>query len=335
MILTVTLNAALDVTYPVAQLSPGATHRVDAPHQRAGGKGINVARVLHNASRATLATGLLGGSTGVQMRAELGVAGVPHDFTEIKDETRRTVTIVTGGSATAFNEAGPHVTSDEWQHFLTTFERLLSTADVVVCSGSLPPDLPTGQPTHQPTGQSTGHPARQPTGAYTTLCRIAAQHALPVIVDATGEALLAALPARPALVTPNRDELLETTGTRDPLDGAARLRDLGAQAVVVTLGERGLVAVTDEGTWHAQPPRALAGNPTGAGDAAVAALATGIADRTPWPQRLIAATAWSAGAVLGPYAGDVDEGIRREFADQTVVTQEPTIEEIHDSDAHR
>ena len=105
MILTVTLNPAWDVTYRVPRLTRHTSHRVGSVLQRPGGKGLNVARVLHVLGEPALATGLAGGATGALLRAALEI---PHDFAEIAGETRRTVTVV-DGDATVFNEPGPDV----------------------------------------------------------------------------------------------------------------------------------------------------------------------------------------------------------------------------------
>jgi tagatose 6-phosphate kinase len=102
MIVTVTLNPALDVTYDVAALVPHGTHRVATVRERAGGKGLNVARVLHRLGEPVLATGLLGGPTGTRIAALLADEGVPSSFVDLAGETRRTVAVVDPADATGF-----------------------------------------------------------------------------------------------------------------------------------------------------------------------------------------------------------------------------------------
>lgn len=295
MILTVTLNAALDVTYPVASLVPHSTHRVESPSARAGGKGVNVARVLHGAGEPVLATGLAGGVTGALIRADLRTAGVPEAMVYLAGESRRTVAVVAAdtGDATLFNEPGPRVSDAEWAAFLAAYDDLAGRADVVVCSGSLPPGVATD--------------------AYAELVTRAGD--VPVIVDASGPSLVAAAAAGAALLKPNLPEAVATTGQQDPVVAGRTLRDHGADAVVVSAGADGLVAVTRDGSWRATPPAPLPGNPTGAGDASVAALAAGLRTGIDWPARLCAAVAWSAGAVAAPLAGDVDATTRDRTAD--------------------
>ncbi|GAA4014517.1 1-phosphofructokinase family hexose kinase [Allokutzneria multivorans] len=273
MILTVTLNAALDITYSVPSLVPGTTHRVRKVSQRAGGKGINVARVLHQLGLPVLATGLAGGLA----------IDLPHSFAPLSASSRRTVTVVDGGGATLLNEPGPEVSSAEWLRFVDHFRILAREATVVVLSGSLPPGVPLD--------------------AYAALVSLVD---CPTIVDASGSALSHALAARPDVVKPNADELLEVTGHRSPQAGAAALVRSGARAVVASLGPEGLVAVTESESWQLAPPAFLAGNPTGAGDACVAGIAAGLHSGASWPSLLREAVALSAAAVLHPVAGGFD-----------------------------
>ena len=269
MILTVTLNPALDVTYTVDTLVPHATHRVTAVRERAGGKGLNVAAVLHALGEPVLATGLLGGATGAAVAAR---TAVPHSFTAIGGETRRTVTVVDRTDATGLWEPGPVVTPDEWGAFQEHYAALVKDADVVVLSGSLPQGLPAD--------------------AYATLVGLARRYACRSVLDSSGDALRLGGEAGPDIVKPNAAELPDI---RTP-----------QRAVVETHGPRGLIARTPEGSWHAQPPEVVTGNPTGAGDACAAALARGLRNGTPWPELLADAVALASAAVVAPLAGQID-----------------------------
>jgi tagatose 6-phosphate kinase len=107
-------------------------------------------------------------------------------------------------------------------------------------------------------------------------------------------------------VKPNSSELLGTTGRSDVAAAAAELRRRGAKAVVASLGAAGMAVFAPEGSWRAAPPTRMVGNPTGAGDAAAAALIAAAVAGAPWPDRLRDAVALSAAAVLQPTAGTVD-----------------------------
>jgi 1-phosphofructokinase family hexose kinase len=290
VILTVTLNAALDVTYRVPRLVPHASHRVSEVAQVAGGKGVNVASVLALQGVPVLATGLLGGVTGEQVGADLDTRGIRHDFAPCRGESRRAVAVVSeaDGDATVFNEPGPRVSAGEWEAFLAHLGALVErqAAAVVVASGSLPPGLPLD--------------------AHAQVVQVVRAGGARSIVDASGDALTGAVTAGPDLVKPNRDELREVTGEADPVAGAGVLQRRGARDVVVSAGPDGLVLVDREGgVTRASLAEPLRGNPTGAGDAVVAALAAGLASGAPPAKALAEAVAWSAAAVLHPLAGQV------------------------------
>jgi tagatose 6-phosphate kinase len=289
VILTVTLNPAWDVTYPVGVLDPGATHRVTRPAARAGGKGINVARVLTRMGEPALATGVLLGHTGLAVRDDLAQAGVRTAFADGGGggNTRCTVTIVeaASGRATLLNEPGPGDGDINWPALRDHLLPLIARCAVLVLSGSLPPALPVD--------------------AYADLVEAGRHSGATTILDSDGPALAAALAARPDIVKPSQDEMARVTGIRDPHRGAAALLDAGAGAVVVSAGPDGLHAVTRGESYCARPPELTAVNPTGAGDAVVAGLASGLLRRAAWPELVRVATAWSAASVLEPVAGEV------------------------------
>ncbi|MEW1700170.1 1-phosphofructokinase family hexose kinase [Streptomyces sp. NPDC093249] len=288
MILTVTLNTALDLTYRVPALTPHTSHRVTQVIERPGGKGLNVARVLAALGHETVATGFAGGPTGADLRARLAATPVLDELVETGGPTRRTVAVVdaASGDTTQLNEPGPTVTPAEWTAFRTRFTALLDGAAAVALCGSLPPGIHVG--------------------AYAELVRLARAAEVPVLLDTSGEPLRRGIAARPDLVKPNADELAQLTGSRDPLRATHEARGRGARAVVASLGPEGLLAATPEGLWRAIPPAAVKGNPTGAGDSAVAGLLSGLADDAPWPERLTRAVALSAATVLSPVAGEFD-----------------------------
>ena len=300
MILTVTLNAALDVTYDVDEVVPHRSHRVTAVRQRAGGKGVNVASVLARTGREVVATGYAGGRTGADLCADLDARGIAHRFVDGGD-ARRTVTVVSAahGDATVFNEPGPVVPAGAW----TSLVRLLGDlvrehgAGVVVLSGSLPRGLPAD--------------------ACSQLVGVARANGARAVVDMDGAALRDAVTAAPEVVKPNRHELLSATGCTDIATGVGVLRSTGARDVVVSDGAEGLLVFPLRGRpLRAWLPGTLAGNPTGAGDALVAALASGLEAGEPWPVVARRAVAWSAAAVLQPVAGEVDPDDARDLESQ-------------------
>jgi tagatose 6-phosphate kinase len=305
VILTVTPNAALDITYEVDELVVHQSHRVTAVRQRAGGKGVNVASVLARMGHPVIATGLVGGAAGDEIRADLEARGVVARFVDGGGSSRRTVNVVSAvhGDATIFNEPGPELTGPGWQSLVAGLDSLLgeSAATVVVLSGSLPPGLPDDD-------------------AYAELVDLGHAHKARVIVDADGAALRGALRSEPDLIVPNRAELAGATGIRDVAAGVTALRELGARDVLVSSGADGLVLVPEDGPgWYARLTVPLSGNPTGAGDALVAALASGLAAGSSWHQMMQDAVIWSAAAVLQPIAGEIDPDDVARLASQVVM----------------
>ncbi|GGW65912.1 sugar kinase [Streptomyces lucensis JCM 4490] len=305
MILTVTLNTALDITYRVRSLRPHTSHRVSEVAERPGGKGLNVARVLAALGHEVTATGFAGGATGRKTRELLAdTPGVTDALVPVAGATRRTIAVVDdlSGDTTQLNEPGPQVAPAEWGAFLDRYDELLPAASAVALCGSLPPGVPVG--------------------AYANLVRAARSHGVPVLLDTSGEPLRRAVAARPDIVKPNADELAELTGSHEPLRATQDARRRGAHAVVASLGPQGLLAATPEGRWRATPPARLHGNPTGAGDSATAGLLSGLVEHLPWPERLARATALSAATVLAPAAGEFDRTAYEELLARVAVTGE-------------
>ncbi|MER7897207.1 1-phosphofructokinase family hexose kinase [Streptomyces sp. NPDC096046] len=303
MILTVTLNTALDITYRVGSLRPHASHRVSEVTEGPGGKGVNVARVLAALGHEVAVTGFTGGATGRVVRERLAaVPGVMDAFVPISGATRRTIAVVDErtGDTTQLNEPGPLVTPTEWSSFQEAYADLLPSASAVALCGSLPPGVPVG--------------------AYAGLVRTARAAGVPVLLDTSGEALRRGVAARPDMIKPNTDELAELTGSHEPLRATQDARRRGARAVVASLGAEGLLAVTPEGRWRAVPPTPVRGNPTGAGDAVVAGLLSALTEHLPWPTRLTRATALAAATVTAPVAGEFDRGVYEELLGRVTVT---------------
>lgn len=304
LILTVTPNPALDLTWELDRIEPGGTHRADTGRVRAGGKGLNVARVAHAQGVEVQALTTFGGATGEELRHDLELSGVPHILLPVIVATRRSIAWVDRslGDTTIVNERGISPSREEWAQFVAAVFEQAVAASVVVISGSFPPGAPEGL----------------------LEALIAAAGERPVIVDTSGPALLAAADAGVAVLKPNRAELAEATGIADPVDGARELLRRGAGLVLLSLGAEGMLAVTADGILQARLPRPLSGNPTGAGDAAVAAVATLIAaDELDVETILRRATAWSAAAVLMPLAGEISPQHPQLEAD-LIVSRTPT-----------
>jgi 1-phosphofructokinase family hexose kinase len=312
-IITVTANPALDMTYHVDGLHPGETHRVSPALERAGGKGLNVARVAHQMGHPVVAVAPVGGATATVFRSELEASGVPHSLVPVAANTRRSIAFVdTAQDLTSiFNEHGRALEAPEWEALTAAVVQALDSdggaprCGVLVGSGSLP--------------------ERAPDGFYPSLVRLAHKHGVPAVIDTSGRGMMDAARAGADLLKPNHQELMEATGENDVRRAARQLLDLGARMVLVSAGAEGMYAFTAEApgsAWKARLARPLAGNPTGAGDAAVAAAAVALASGQRDPEQILrAATAWSAAAVLMPAAGEISPR-HTELARHLIVTHE-------------
>jgi tagatose 6-phosphate kinase len=298
VIVAVCANAAIDVTYTVPVLLPGEAHRVAEVRERAGGKGINVARVLHQLGQDVTVCGFAGGAAGAAIIDDLQVSGIAQALTPIAGESRRAVAVVAQDQATVFNEQGPRISNEEWQQLVADVGAASLGAEVVVLSGSVPPGAP-----------ATG---------YAQLADLARRQGATVIVDADGDALGHALAAAPEIVKPNASEAAALLGrsvqTReDARDAGHALLRRGAHAAVVSRGPSGLVAVREGEAIEARLPRRVDGNPTGAGDALAAALARGLSSGATWREMLCDAAAISAAAVAEPVAGGFVQAVADEL----------------------
>ncbi|MBM2618564.1 hexose kinase [Actinoplanes sp. LDG1-06] len=303
-VVTVTLNPALDITYAVPALAVGSSVRVEAVRSRAGGKGVNVASVVRQLGGDAIVVAPAASAEPDPFREGLDSLGLAHHLVPAFATVRRTVAVVgADGPTTILLEPGspaPQGTAAAVEGVIT---EELAGADALVVSGSVPPGL------------TADLPAR--------LARLARERDIPAVVDVSGPALRAAVGSGAVLV-PNRDELADIWGpVHDVVACGRQLLQQGASAVVVTLGEDGAVAVTAGGAWHARAAEVVDGNPTGAGDAATAALALSLAAGTPWPAALADAVATSAACVLRPVAGEIDLEARRRWLGTITVEELP------------
>ncbi len=260
MILTVTLNAAIDRTVAVPNFRLGRRHRAVESRTVAGGKGINVARALSLLGRPVIATGFVGGPTGTQVLEQLHSESVLTDFSRIAAETRINLAVIdpTSGEQTEINERGPAVSPEEVKRLFDRIAYLASGAKICVLAGSLPPGA----------GDDL----------YARLIDDLSRRGVAVVLDAEGEAMLEGVRAGAAMVTPNEAEAEELVGQEfadrgDLAQGLLELVRLGASEAAITRPE-GCVAAVGEGNSrrllevHTEPLEAV--STVGSGDAFLA-----------------------------------------------------------------
>jgi tagatose 6-phosphate kinase len=254
MIVTVTLNAALDRTLVAPGFEPGQSRTADRALLLGGGKGLNVTRALHSLQCEVLALGMAGGTTGALIRRGLDEEGIPHDLTAIRGESRTCTAIIDPerGVTTEINEPGPTVEAFELATFLERFDQALASARLVVLSGSLP--------------------AGVPDDIYAWLIGAARRFEIPCLLDSRGAALRAGLQAQPLIAKPNLSEAAELLGDEfDPTDRSMHDR-IGANLAAITLGPKGAVLHSAIGSWLAVPPDIQPIDAVGSGDCFVAGL---------------------------------------------------------------
>ena len=253
MIYTVTFNPALDYILRVGQLCPGKLHRAESDVFAVGGKGINVSRVLKNLGVHSVATGFIAGEVGDVICRMLDGQGVAHDFIRVGGQSRVNVKIK-GREETEINGRGPDIPPAA----LAALAQKLAAApagSILVLAGSVPASLPQT--------------------AYEQLLTAIGRKDLRIVADASGALLLGALPFRPWLIKPNRDELDETFGLHmrsvdEALAYAQKLRAMGARNVIVSMGGGGALMAAESGTYYQSVFQGEVVDTVGAGDSLVA-----------------------------------------------------------------
>lgn len=260
MIITVTLNAAIDRSLSVPNFRLGRRHRAVEQRTMPGGKGVNVARTLKALGQPVIATGFAGGATGTRIVEELTQESILSDFVRINRESRTNTAVhdPTSGTETEINERGPEVSPAEVDLFREKLLYLARGADIVVFAGSVPPGVDSG--------------------IYAEMIPELRRIGVTTVVDAEGEPMRLAIRAEPDVVSPNVTEAEELVGhefndEQDRIVAACELRELGAREGIVTLADGCVASVNVDGhqalrrAWIA--PREAAAT-IGAGDAFLA-----------------------------------------------------------------
>ncbi|CAI3275067.1 tagatose-6-phosphate kinase [Enterococcus cecorum] len=265
-ILTVTMNPSVDIVYQLDSLELDTTNRVNYVYKTAGGKGLNVSRVLHQLCVPVLATGMVGGVLGEFITRQLDEICMPHNFLSISSPTRNCIAILHDGKQTEILEPGPTLTKAEYTNFIQHFSNLLLETQIVCISGSLAKGVPNTY--------------------YIDLIKLCRQNNIPCLLDCSNEALLNVLNSsvKPTLIKPNLMELSRVVqqSFTDNLE-----RELvhvlnqplfsGIEWIIVSLGSDGAIAKHNDIFYRVEIPSIDVINPVGSGDATIAGLACGLA----------------------------------------------------------
>lgn len=306
MIVTLTCNPACDRTL----ITPGFRHgdmvRVQVRHDSAGGKGLNVARAIHTLGHAVTAIAPLGGVTGALVAQLAAAEGIPIVSVPIAGETRTCVSLTDPAAPDQLvvNEQGPTLSPTEWHQLCDSVVTQCAHARILTISGSLPPGIAPDNLVHLIT--------RIPDTCH-------------VLLDTSGAPLRACLDTPLALIKVNAHEFCDVYGenltTTAHLIAAARtICQRGPQAVVITQGAAGALAVTTDSAWHIDAPHIHAVSPVGSGDCTLAGIAQALAHGQSLADAVCAGVACGSANALVPHAGVFDVPTYQHFSTTRRIT---------------
>ncbi|WP_088043068.1 1-phosphofructokinase [Bacillus sp. EAC] len=255
MIATVTLNPAIDIRYSLSAFQLDEVNRVSSVDKTAGGKGLNVSRVLSQLGAKVTCTGFLGGKSGEWIAEQLPNWKLINRFIPIQGETRFCLTIESREGHTEILEQGPKIVENEREEFLKNFDTILESMEYIVVSGSLPGGLEAD--------------------FYRQLAEKAKQHGKYLLLDSSGDALAEGVHGKPFLIKPNREEFCKLIGEGQiSLKGmmlhAQALCQNGVEFVLLSLGEDGALLISRSRVLQAIIPTLTTVHQVGSGDSMLA-----------------------------------------------------------------
>ncbi|GKQ43282.1 tagatose-6-phosphate kinase [Companilactobacillus sp. RD055328] len=313
MILTLTMNPSIDMSYPIEHLEIDDVNRVSKVSKTAGGKGLNVSRVIRLMGRDLLASGYNGGNFGAFLEAKLDEDDIKHDFVQIDAEIRNSIALLhDDGKQTEILEPGPEINIDDRQKFLDHFEQIVKNYKVVTMSGSLPKGLESS--------------------FYSELVKIANNYGVKVLLDTSGASLEAGLKseAKPYLIKPNETEIAQLLDIDRPsgdIDYTALKNNLmnpifdGVQWIVVSLGAAGAFVKAGDKFYKGLIPKINVVNPVGSGDSTLGGLAIGISEESTIEDTIKTAMTTGMLNTMSPKTGFVDKSLFDEYFAKVVVEE--------------
>lgn len=287
MIITVTLNPALDKTINVSRLMINGVNRVEDTRLDAGGKGINVSKSVKALGGETIAMGIIGGESGLYIKSSMDKLGIPSDFCYVEAPTRTNIKIVDNSmhTSTNINERGEPVDEETLQTVFEKVKKVAKPGDTVIFAGTNPPgtreDL-----------------------LYDWTMELKAL-GICVCLDCTGVSMRKALTAGPCIIKPNKKELEEICGRRlyfdvDVIAAAKVLVEHGVERVVCSLGAEGALFITEDQVLRVYGVKVPVVSTVGSGDAMMAALAYYLQEGMSWQDAAVRSVALSAAQVTTP-----------------------------------
>jgi len=306
MILTVTLNAAIDNIWTIDDFNIGSIFRANngVPQRVPGGKGINVARVINALGENVLATGFIGGYTGELINKLIIEEKIDQEFIFVKGESRENLIIVDliKKTETVINGMGPDISPSEIEKFRDIFLKKILISEVICLCGSLPPGVPKD--------------------FYADMIIEANKLNRPVILDTSKEPLSEGIISKPLMIKLNTKEISEVLpdyiieSDNDIINAAKYFLEKGIKSIVITKGAEGAILCTQNDFWKIIPPKVNVLNSVGSGDAFVGGCAVAIAKGRTILDAAILGTASGAGNAETLIAGDVSYDRIQELIDK-------------------
>ena len=303
MIVTVTMNPAIDKTVDIGKFERGDLNRIKRVEIDAGGKGINVSKTIRELGGESIATGFVGGTSGTIIKQVLTDLGLKTDFVEVKGETRTNLKVVEEtGEVTELNEPGPEVSKEQLNDLLNRLEGYANPDTLFVLAGSIPAGIPTD--------------------IYRKITEQVHQKGAKVLLDADGVLFSESLKGKPDMLKPNRSELERyyqmdyRASEQELVSMGEKLLDQGVSMAAISLGQMGAIFLTKGKRYRCPGLRVKAHSTVGAGDALVAAMAYSWDQKLPLETCIRLCMGASAGAVTSigtkpPKRSLVDELVER------------------------
>ena len=285
MIVTVTMNPAIDKTIEIDRLNRGNLNRIEKIEYDAGGKGINVSKTIHELGGESIATGFLGGNAGRVIEEVLDSRGIKHDFVWVEGETRTNTEVCEqDGTVTELNEKGPEITPEQLTNLLEKLDDLADDNVLFILAGSIPGNMEKD--------------------IYARIIERVHKKGAKVLLDADGELFRKGLEQKPDMIKPNQWEIEELQGfshgvsDKELINTAKKMQTDGIDTVVISLGKNGALFVCGNYVAKGMPLKVDVHSTVGAGDAMVAAMAYSFEKKMEPRETARLCMAVSAGAVM-------------------------------------
>ena len=285
MIVTVTMNPAIDKTIEIDRLNRGNLNRIEKIEYDAGGKGINVSKTIHELGGESIATGFLGGNAGRVIEEVLDSRGIKHDFVWVEGETRTNTKVCEqDGTVTELNEKGPEITPEQLTNLLEKLDDLADDNVLFILAGSIPGNMEKD--------------------IYARIIERVHKKGAKVLLDADRELFRKGLEQKPDMIKPNQWEIEELQGfshgvsDKELINVAEKMQKDGIDTVVISLGKSGALFVLENYVAKGMPLKVDVHSTVGAGDAMVAAMAYSFEKKMEPRETARLCMAVSAGAVM-------------------------------------